>query len=199
MKGMAGVVVGVEYGQQCFYGSSISPNATKQDSSECNMPCAGDPTETCGGSFRIETFEASCKNTPPLPPSPPGPLPLEGPCDILGAAGNPCVAAHSTVRALFKAYSGPLYNVTRMKTQSSAPESTDIGVLSPGGFANAPAQDLFCAGAVSCVISNVYDQSDMGNHLGKRHNLVDATRHPITVGPARVPVYVSAVSLLRRQ
>jgi hypothetical protein len=44
----------------------------------------------------------------------------------------------------------------------------------------------------------VYDQSDMGNHLGKRHNLVDATRHPITVGPARVPVYVSAVSLLLR-
>lgn len=24
-----------------------------------------------------------------------------GPCDILVAAGNPCVAAHSTVRALY--------------------------------------------------------------------------------------------------
>jgi hypothetical protein len=35
----------------------------------------------------------------------------EGPCDILGAAGNPCVAAHSTVRALYAAYDGPLYNV----------------------------------------------------------------------------------------
>ena len=28
----------------------------------------------------------------------------EGPCDILAAAGHPCVAAHSTVRALYAAY-----------------------------------------------------------------------------------------------
>ena len=28
----------------------------------------------------------------------------EGPCDILGAAGNPCVAAHSTTRALCEFY-----------------------------------------------------------------------------------------------
>lgn len=37
-----------------------------------------------------------------------------GPCDILGAAGNPCVAAHSTVRALYAAYGGPLYNVSAL-------------------------------------------------------------------------------------
>jgi hypothetical protein len=36
-----------------------------------------------------------------------------GPCDILGAAGNPCVAAHSTVRALYSGYQGPLYRVQR--------------------------------------------------------------------------------------
>jgi hypothetical protein len=30
----------------------------------------------------------------------------EGPCDILDAAGNPCVAAHSTVRALYSKYDG---------------------------------------------------------------------------------------------
>ena len=28
-----------------------------------------------------------------------------GPCDILAAANNPCVAAHSTVRSLYAAYS----------------------------------------------------------------------------------------------
>jgi hypothetical protein len=37
----------------------------------------------------------------------------EGPCDILGAAGNTCVAAHSTVRALYAGYSGPLYRLDR--------------------------------------------------------------------------------------
>src|SRR5690242_11715795 len=35
------------------------------------------------------------------------------PCDIYAAAGTPCVAAHSTVRALFGSYNGPLYQVRR--------------------------------------------------------------------------------------
>lgn len=35
------------------------------------------------------------------------------PCDILAGAGNPCVAAHSTVRALYSEYNGPLYRVQR--------------------------------------------------------------------------------------
>ena len=34
-------------------------------------------------------------------------LSREGPCDITGAAGHPCVAAHSTTRALYGAYDGP--------------------------------------------------------------------------------------------
>ena len=36
-----------------------------------------------------------------------------GPCNILASAGNPCVAAHSTVRALYSEYAGPLYTVQR--------------------------------------------------------------------------------------
>ena len=36
-----------------------------------------------------------------------------GPCDIYAAAGTPCVAAHSTTRALYAAYTGPLYQVKR--------------------------------------------------------------------------------------
>ena len=105
-----------------------------------------------------------------------------GPCDITGEAGNPCVAAHSTVRALFAANVGPLYEVTR----SSDGASRDVGVLA-SGFANATAHDEFCA-ELDCVISKVYDQSPMGNHLYQRHKLVNASRHPILVG-AGVPVY----------
>ncbi|KAG5992685.1 Alpha-L-arabinofuranosidase, partial [Claviceps lovelessii] len=36
---------------------------------------------------------------------------LSGPCDIYAGGGTPCVAAHSTTRALYKAYTGPLYQV----------------------------------------------------------------------------------------
>ena len=109
---------------------------------------------------------------------------LEGPCDITAAAGNPCVAAHSTTRALFGAYDGPLYNVTR----ASDGKSTNVGVLSPGGFADISTHEAFCA-ALDCVISNVFDQSPMGNHLGARHKLVNASQHKITVGSGGTPVY----------
>ena len=89
----------------------------------------------------------------------------EGPCDIYAAAGNPCVAAHSTTRALYAAYNGPLYQVMRQ----SDGKTLDIGVVQPsagdpGGYANAAAQDAFCANTF-CWISILYDQSGKGNHL----------------------------------
>ena len=62
-----------------------------------------------------------------------------GPCDIYAAGGTPCVAAYSTTRALFRAYDGPLYQVTR----ASDGAATEIRVTSPGGFANAAAQNAF--------------------------------------------------------
>jgi hypothetical protein len=104
-----------------------------------------------------------------------GSVAAEGPCDILVAAGNPCVAAHSTVRALYAKYDGPLYNVTRPNGLSA-----NIGVLKPGGFADITAHEKFCS-AGDCVISNIFDQSPQGNHLGKRHKLVNASKHKIIV------------------
>ncbi|NUS16595.1 MAG: lectin [Streptomyces sp.] len=81
-------------------------------------------------------------------------------CDIYAAGGTPCVAAHSTVRALYGSYSGNLYQVRR----SSDNATRNIGVLAPGGYADAAAQDSFCSGT-SCVITVVYDQSGHGNDL----------------------------------
>ncbi|MEW1842034.1 arabinofuranosidase catalytic domain-containing protein, partial [Nonomuraea angiospora] len=34
-------------------------------------------------------------------------------CDIYAAGGTPCVAAHSTTRALYASYNGSLYQVRR--------------------------------------------------------------------------------------
>src|SRR5262249_6328357 len=59
-----------------------------------------------------------------------------GPCDIYGGAGQPCVAAYSTTRALLSTYGGSLYRVTR----SSDNTSTNIGLQSTGGIVNAAAQ-----------------------------------------------------------
>ena len=82
------------------------------------------------------------------------------PCDIYAAGATPCVAAHSTVRALYGSYNGPLYQVRRASDNATR----DIGVLASGGFADAAAQDSFCAGT-TCVITVVYDQSGHGNDL----------------------------------
>ncbi|HUQ59579.1 arabinofuranosidase catalytic domain-containing protein [Lentzea sp.] len=83
-----------------------------------------------------------------------------GPCDIYASGGTPCVAAHSTVRALYGSYNGNLYQVRR----SSDNTTRNIAVLAAGGKADALAQDTFCAGT-TCVVTMVYDQSGRGNDL----------------------------------
>ncbi|HEV2424389.1 MAG TPA: arabinofuranosidase catalytic domain-containing protein [Terriglobia bacterium] len=80
------------------------------------------------------------------------------PCDLYASA-TPCVAAFSTTRALYSAYRGPLYQVTRASDKTRA----DIGLLSDG-YANAAAQDAFCA-HTSCTITRLYDQSPNHNDL----------------------------------
>ncbi len=80
------------------------------------------------------------------------------PCDLY-ASTTPCVAAFSTTRALYRAYRGPLYQVTRQSDKAH----TNIGLLSDG-YANAAAQDTFCANT-SCTITKLYDQSPNHNDL----------------------------------
>ncbi|WP_078891067.1 arabinofuranosidase catalytic domain-containing protein [Streptomyces sp. NRRL S-350] len=120
----------------------------------------------------------------------------QGPCDIYAAGGTPCVAAHSTTRALYAGYGGPLYQVTR----SSDKAVRDIGALTAGGYADAAAQDAFCAGT-TCVISVIYDQSGRHNDLTQApgggaapgpDNLADATLAPTTLnGHKAYGVYVA--------
>jgi hypothetical protein len=85
---------------------------------------------------------------------------IAGPCDLYASGNTPCIAAHSTTRALYKAYTGNLYQVQR----GSDGATTTIKPLSAGGVANAAAQDAFCAGT-TCLITIIYDQSGRGNHL----------------------------------
>ena len=89
-----------------------------------------------------------------------GNLAAAGPCDLYSSGGTPCIAAHSTTRALYSAYTGPLYQVKRNRDGAT----TNIALLSTGGIANATAQDPFCAGT-TCLISIIYDQSGRNNHL----------------------------------
>jgi hypothetical protein len=113
-----------------------------------------------------------------------------GPCDVYAAGGTPCIAAHSTVRALYAAYAGSLYRVRR----SSDNTTRDIPVLAAGGYADASVQDSFCANT-TCVVTIVFDQSGRGNHLeyqgagssvGGADDPAVATRDPLTVAGHKV-------------
>ena len=116
----------------------------------------------------------------------------EGPCDIYDAApeGTPCVAAHSTVRALYGSYHGPLYQLRRASDNTTL----DIVTLSPGGYADSASQDKFC-GASACHIWKIFDQSPKMNHLdiappGGAHREedapVNATKESLMVGGHKV-------------
>jgi hypothetical protein len=139
---------------------------------------------------------AAARAVPKSPPRPPGP------CDIYAAGGTPCVAAQSTTRALYASYNGPLYEVMRL----SDGRLRNIGVVrprassaaDPGGYADAAAQDAFCANT-TCVITKIYDQSGHGNNLtqaphggfsgpamGGYDNLPLADMAPVSLGGHKV-------------
>ncbi len=139
-------------------------------------------------SAMAQQSEAGSKASPSRP---------QGPCDIYAAASDPCVAAHSTTRALYASYNGPLYQVMRQ----SDGKKLDIGVVQPtaspvpdaGGYADAAAQDAFCANTY-CWITTIYDQSPKHNDLtqaprggfngpamGGFNNLPIADMAPVTV------------------
>lgn len=129
-----------------------------------------------------------------------GYLAAAAPCDIYAAGGTPCVAAHSTTRSLYSAYSGNLYQVKRA-------DGTTLNITPTSGIANSAAQDTFCAGS-TCLISIIYDQSGKGNHLtqapggsagagpasGGYDNLASATAAPIYLNGNRkvYGVYVAS-------
>lgn len=123
-----------------------------------------------------------------------------GPCDLYSSGGTPCIAAHSTTRALYSAYTGPLYQVKR----GSDGSTTNIVPLSAGGVANATVQDSFC-NSTTCLITGIYDQSGRGNHLTQAppggfngpesngyDNLASATGAPVTLsGQKAYGVFIS--------
>ncbi|KAJ5988348.1 alpha-N-arabinofuranosidase precursor [Penicillium waksmanii] len=114
-----------------------------------------------------------------------GSLVAAGPCDIYGDGDTPCVAAHSSTRALYDAYSGPLYQVSRASDSKTA----DISPVSAGSVANSAVQDRFCA-RTNCSVTIIYDQSGNANHLTQApaggaapgpDNLASATGAPVTL------------------
>jgi hypothetical protein len=123
--------------------------------------CTVMSSDTDGGGVLSCTPSNACMGMTPTPPAAPPAGTAPGPCDIYAADGGPCVAAHSTARALYATFSGPLYQVKKADGTTH-----DILPVAAGGLANGADQDSFC-GVDGCTISIIYDQSGWGNHLTK--------------------------------
>ena len=159
--------------------SNPVPSSFSLNGAECTGGVTSTPSSTTSSS------PTATPTVTPTPTSSPTQGSGQGPCDIYAAGGTPCVAAHSTTRALYAAYSGNLYQVRR----SSDNSTLNIGTLSAGGYANAAAQDSFCANT-TCVITVIYDQSGHGN------NLTDAPAGGAAGGPDSLAVANGAPTTL---
>jgi hypothetical protein len=148
-------------------------------------------SSACSGGSGALTCKASniCDGVTPTPPAAPASGTPLGPCDIYAADGGPCVAAHSTARALYATFNGPLYQVRKADNTTH-----DVLPVAPGGLANGADQDSFC-GVDGCTISIIYDQSGWGNHLTKAPagmakttpgNEANAKSVPVMVGSDKV-------------
>jgi hypothetical protein len=141
--------------------------------------CLDDPnaTNVNGTQLRIWTCNGSAAQQWNLPSS--NQRPSNGSsCDLYAFYGTPCVAAYSTVRALYSNYGGPLYEVQRASDGTTA----NIGLLSPGWYVDAGQQDSFCAGT-TCTITKLFDQSPQGNNLtiAADDQGASATALPVTI------------------
>jgi hypothetical protein len=104
-----------------------------------------------------------------------------GPCDILAAGGSPCVAAHSLVRALYDAYSGPLYQVRRNVDNATL----NVSALEAGGFANAAAQDAFCNASSFSLLSSSPPGLGSSSPLG----LLPPFNSKVVLQPSQLPAF----------
>ena len=70
------VYAGVEHANECWCGND-RPTISPAPQSECSMPCAGDSSQKCGGSWRMNIYQKTQGSQPnpnpnPIPNSIPG-------------------------------------------------------------------------------------------------------------------------------
>jgi hypothetical protein len=153
------------------------------------IACGGCTVSSNNGTdATVTSNHITCTQVTPPAAAPSGAT--KQPCDIYADDGGPCIAAHSTVRALYASYSGPLYQLR--KTVDGMLH--DVHPVAAGGLADGADQDTFC-GTDACTIATIYDQSGHGNNLTKApagmakttpDNEANAKSAPITIGGKQV-------------
>ncbi|KAK5658489.1 hypothetical protein OQA88_1880 [Cercophora sp. LCS_1] len=61
---------GTEYGRECYCANSVHSSSQEAPEADCNMLCAGDPTEYCGAGNRIELYSTTATRSTSTTPTP---------------------------------------------------------------------------------------------------------------------------------
>ncbi|KAL8846641.1 MAG: hypothetical protein Q9221_008281 [Calogaya cf. arnoldii] len=62
---------GLEYYHECYCGYTLRSGSVPAETRECNTPCTGDKTQTCGGGNRLDVYEYSKASTQAQPSAAP--------------------------------------------------------------------------------------------------------------------------------
>ena len=111
------------------------------------------------------------------------------PCDILAAAGTPCIAAHSVTRKMLSSYTGALFELQRISDSATL----EVGAL-PSGMVNIAPIATFCLGT-TCNFSILYDQMgtpSVGNNLPQASSSHQAPVSWATFSDGVVPIVSTA-------
>lgn len=65
-SGKGYIYAGLEWRQECYCGNNIINGGALTAASDCNFPCSGDATETCGAGNRLSMYTSGA--APPPPP-----------------------------------------------------------------------------------------------------------------------------------
>ncbi|KAI9457229.1 copper radical oxidase [Lactarius psammicola] len=148
------IYAGVEYGQECYCGNTISHGSASVASSDCSFQCTGDSTEHCGAGNRLNLYWSG-----QTPPPPPAVVPNVGLWTSLGCYtdGAPRVlsvgkavtggASNNSAESCTAACFASGYPLAGMEYSQECYCGTAIG--SNGAPASAGDCDMVCSGASS--------------------------------------------------
>ena len=94
---------GLEYATECYCGNDLDATSTSQSLQDCNMPCGGNSSQSCGGPYRISLYNNSQYSAPKNP-------------NITGYEYQGCYSEGLNTRALV----GKSFNEADMTVESCA-------------------------------------------------------------------------------
>ncbi|KAF4554906.1 Hypothetical protein D9617_3g019750 [Elsinoe fawcettii] len=165
--------MGLEYGKQCFCGNSIPTDRVPSSTTygQCNMPCAGNSSQICGGGSQLSLYKActgsGCTNAAykaigdltgggsgsvaPAASSAPAPAASSS----APAAVAPAASSSSGVQALPNAATTSMPANNNAAVPSAAATTTPASPLEPGyGYITVTSNDVVYVTAVKTVTAD---------------------------------------------